>query len=70
MILKPWIMASNFFFVLIDDIPTRFEKSRIIEIEPQDGGTKIIMDASHESEEYLTYFTTEPYDAVMKSFLS
>ncbi|MGV3706015.1 MAG: hypothetical protein ACO1NU_11625 [Arcticibacter sp.] len=64
-------MASNFFMVLIDDVPTRFEKSRIIEIEPSgNGGSKIIMDASHESEEPIVYFTSEGYEDVMKSFLS
>ena len=64
-------MAYNFFSVLIDNIPTQFEKNRIIEILPQDnGGSKIIMDASHESEEPIIYFTSEAYDDVMKSFLS
>lgn len=57
--------------VLIDDVPTRFEKNRIIEIEPsENGGSKITMDASHEAEEPIVYFTTEPYEDVMKSFLS
>lgn len=57
--------------VLIDDVPTRFEKSRIIEITPSgNGGSKITMDASHEAEEPIVYFTTEEYEEVMKSFLS
>lgn len=64
-------MANSFFMVLIDDVPTRFEKARIIEIEPADnGGSKIIMVASHEAEEPIIYFTPEPYEDVMKSFLS
>lgn len=64
-------MSRSFFMVLIDDVPTRFEKSRIIEIEPAaNGGSKIIMDASHEAEEPIIYFTSEPYEEVMKSFLS
>lgn len=64
-------MSKNFFIVLIDDVPTRFEKNRIIEIEPsQNGGSKIIMEASHEAEEPIIYFTSEAYEDVMKSFLS
>ncbi|PRY52337.1 hypothetical protein B0I27_10697 [Arcticibacter pallidicorallinus] len=64
-------MSQSFFMVLIDGVPTRFEKGRIIEIEPSgNGGSKIIMDASHEAEEPIIYFTSEAYDDVMKSFLS
>lgn len=64
-------MSKNFFMVLIDDVPTRFEKNRIIEIEPYgNGGSKITMDASHEAEEPIIYFTSEAYEEVMKSFLS
>ncbi|PWG82087.1 hypothetical protein [Pararcticibacter amylolyticus] len=62
-------MASDFFLVLIDGEPTRFEKARIIEIEPYPGGTKIIIEASHTEEEPLVYFTSEQYDNVMKSYL-
>jgi hypothetical protein len=56
--------------MLIDDELVNFEKSRIISIEPYEFGTKIILEASHTSEEPLTYFSTEEYAQVMKSYLS
>ena len=62
-------MRSDFFSVLIDGKPTRFEKNRIIEIEPYTGGTKITMEASHAEEEPIIYFTPEDYEMVMKSYL-
>ena len=61
---------SEFFTVLIDDKPTRFEKKRIIAVEPYEFGTKIIMEASHTEEEPIIYFTSEAHDLVMKSYLS
>ncbi|WP_207533093.1 hypothetical protein [Desertivirga arenae] len=62
-------MTSNFFTVLIDDKPTRFEKQRVIAIEPYEFGTKIIIEASHTEEEPIIYFTKEQYDDVYKSYL-
>ncbi|HEY0054897.1 MAG TPA: hypothetical protein VGB63_06035 [Pedobacter sp.] len=61
---------SNFFTVLIDDRPTRFEKNRIIALEPYEFGTKIIMEASHLEEEPIIYFTNEPHELVIKSYSS
>jgi hypothetical protein len=61
---------SAFFTVLIDDLPTNFEKQRIISIEPYDFGTKIIMHASHTEEEPIIYFTSEAHEQVMRSYLS
>ena len=61
---------SEFFTVLIDDQPTRFEKKRILALEPYEFGTKIIMEASHTEEEPIIYFTSEPHEVVMKSFSS
>ncbi|WP_374164156.1 hypothetical protein [Arcticibacter sp. MXS-1] len=62
-------MASDFFMILIDGKPTRFEKRRVIEIAPYPGGTKLTIEASHTEEEPLIYFTPEEYDMVMKSYL-
>ncbi|RXF72236.1 hypothetical protein [Arcticibacter tournemirensis] len=62
-------MTSEFFSVMIDDKPVRFEKKRILEIQPYTGGTRIIMEASHTSEEPLIYFTPDEYEAVMRSYL-
>ncbi len=62
-------MTSTFFTVLIDNKPTRFEKQRVIAIEPYEFGTKIIFEASHTEEEPIIYFTNEPYDDVYKSYL-
>jgi hypothetical protein len=56
--------------VLIDGKPTRFEKRRIIAVEPYEFGTKIIMEASHTEEEPIIYFTPESHELVMKSYLS
>lgn len=61
---------SEFFTVLIDDKPTRFEKRRIMVVEPYEFGTKITMEASHEDEEPIIYFTSEAHEMVMKSYLS
>ncbi|MBC8052523.1 MAG: hypothetical protein H7Y13_05625 [Sphingobacteriaceae bacterium] len=61
---------SEFFIVLIDGIPTRFEKRRIIAVEPYEFGTKIIIEASHTEEEPIIYFTSEAHELVMKSYLS
>jgi hypothetical protein len=61
---------SEFFTVLIDNKPTRFEKRRILAVEQYEFGTKIIMEASHTEEEPIIYFTTEPHDLVLKSYLS
>jgi len=61
---------SDFFTVLIDDKPMRFEKGRIIAVEPYEFGTKIIMEASHTEEEPIIYFTSEAHESVMKSYLS
>ena len=63
-------MSDNFFSLLIDDELVSFEKNRVISIEPYEFGTKIILEASHTSEEPITYFTTEEYAQVMKSYLS
>lgn len=63
-------MADNFFTLLIDDEIVSFEKNRIITIEPYEFGTKITLEASHTSEEPITYFTREEYAQVMKSYLS
>lgn len=59
----------EFFYVLIDNKPTRLEKGRIMSIEPSITGAKIIMEASHSSEEPIIYYTTEEYESVMKSYL-
>ena len=61
---------SDFFTVMIDDKPTRFEKRRILSVEPYEFGTKITMEASHEEEEPIIYFTTEAHELVMRSYLS
>lgn len=61
---------SDFFTILIDDKPTRFEKRRILAVEPYEFGTKIIMEASHEEEEPIIYFTSEAHEMVMKSYFS
>lgn len=61
---------SNFFTVTIDEKPVTFEKSRIIAVEPYEFGTKIIMEASHTEEEPIIYFTSEPHESVMRSYLS
>jgi hypothetical protein len=63
-------MSANTFTLLIDDEVVTFEKRRIITIEPYEYGTKITMEASHTSEEPITYVTTEEYAQVMKSYLS
>jgi hypothetical protein len=63
-------MSDNYFTLLIDDEIVRFEKNRIISIEPYQFGTKIILEASHTSEEPFIYFTREEYAQVMKSYLS
>ncbi len=63
-------MSNSFFTILIDNHPTRFEKKRVIAIEPYDFGTKIIIEASHEDEEPIIYFTNEVYDEVYRSYLS
>ncbi len=62
-------MTSEFFSVMIDGKPARLEKKRILEIQPYTGGTKIIIEASHTSEEPLIYFTPEDYETVMRSYL-
>jgi hypothetical protein len=61
---------SDFFTVMIDDKPTRFEKRRILSVEPYEFGTKITMEASHAEEEPIIYFTTEAHELVMRSYLS
>ena len=61
---------SDFFTVLIDNKPARFEKKRIIALEPYEFGTKIIMEASHSEEEPIIYFTNEPHELVLKSYSS
>lgn len=61
---------SNFFTVTIDEKPVTFEKNRIIAVEPYEFGTKIIMEASHTEEEPIIYFTSEPHESVMRSYLS
>ena len=61
---------TDFFTVLIDDQPTRFEKRRVIAVEPYEFGTKIILEASHTEEEPIIYFTPETHENVMKSYLS
>lgn len=58
-----------FFNVLIDNEVMTFEKNRVITIEPYEGGTKILLEASHLEEEPITYFTPEDYDKVMSSYL-
>ena len=63
-------MSSTFFTILIDNKPTRFEKQRVISIEPYEFGTKVIIEASHSEEEPIVYFTKEAYDEVYKSYLS
>jgi len=63
-------MPNSFFTILIENLPTRFEKKRVIAIEPHEFGTKIILEASHEDEEPLVYFSTELYDEVYRSYLS
>ena len=55
---------------MIDGRLTNFEKKRIISIEPYENGTKIIMEASHLSEEPIIYFTPEDYENVMQAYLS
>lgn len=62
-------MAASFFTVFIEERPVRFEKNRVISIESYEFGTKIMMEASHEEEEPIVYFTSEPYDQVMRSYL-
>lgn len=61
---------SDFFTILINGKPTRFEKRRILAVEPYEFGTKIIMEASHEEEEPIIYFTPEAHEMVMKSYFS
>ena len=63
-------MTGNYFTLLIDDELVKFEKNRVITIEPYEYGTKITLEASHTSEEPITYVTTEEYAQVMKSYLS
>ena len=63
-------MSDNTFTLLIDDEVVNFDKSRIISIEPYEFGTKITLEASHTSEEPITYFTRTEYASVMKSYLS
>jgi hypothetical protein len=63
-------MHADTFTLLIDDELVAFEKRRIISIEPYEFGTRIIMEASHTAEEPITYFTSEKYAQVMKSYLS
>ncbi len=62
-------MPSDYFIVLIDNRPTRFEKNRIISIDPHELGTKILLEASHVDEEPIQYFTSESYENVIKSYL-
>lgn len=62
-------MTSEFFSIMIDGEPARFEKKRILEIQPYTGGTRITIEASHTSEEPLIYFTSEDYESVMRSYL-
>jgi len=63
-------MSANTFTLLIDDELVRFEKNRVISVEPYEFGTKITLEASHTSEEPIIYFTREEYSQVMKSYLS
>lgn len=63
-------MAETFFYIMLDDELTRFEKNRIISIEPYENGTKITLEASHSAEEPFVYFSPEAYDKVMASYLS
>jgi len=63
-------MSANTFTLLIDDELVRFEKNRVISVEPYEFGTKITLEASHTSEEPIIYFTSEKYPQVMKSYLS
>lgn len=63
-------MSAEFFGLMIDGRLTNFEKKRIISIEPYENGTKIIMEASHLSEEPIIYFTPEDYENVMQAYLS
>jgi len=63
-------MSDPFFTVLIDNQPARFEKNRILTIEPYEFGTKIIMQASHSEEEPFVYLTNEPFEDVMRSYSS
>lgn len=63
-------MSGNYFTLLIDDELVKFEKNRVISIEPYMYGTRILLEASHTSEEPITYVTTEEYAQVMKSYLS
>lgn len=62
-------MSGQFFTVLIDNEPTIFDRSRIIAIEPYEFGTRITMEASHEEEEPIIYYTAETYETVMRSYL-
>lgn len=61
---------GEFFTVTIDNIPTRFEKKRVIAVEPYEFGTKIIIEASHTEEEPIIYFTSEAHEIVMQAYLS
>lgn len=63
-------MPNNFFYIILDNELTRFEKNRIISIEPYEFGTKIILEASHAAEEPLIFFSSEAYDKVMSAYLS
>ncbi|NEU08212.1 hypothetical protein GZH53_07805 [Flavihumibacter sp. R14] len=63
-------MSADTFTLLIDDEVVNFDKGRVITIEPYEFGTKIILEASHTSEEPIIYFTREEYAKVMKSYLS
>ena len=62
-------MSSNFFTVLIDNKPTSLEKKRVIAIESYNLGTRITIEASHEEEEPIIYFTSVSYEDVMRSYL-
>lgn len=63
-------MPGEFFSIMLYGELTTFEKKRVISIEPWGEGTRIILEASHFSEEPLVYDTPEPYDSVMQAYLS
>ncbi|WP_256010584.1 hypothetical protein [Desertivirga xinjiangensis] len=63
-------MSGDFFTVLIDNKPTRFEKKRVVAIEPYEFGAKITIEASHTEEEPILYFTSESYEEVVRSYSS
>lgn len=63
-------MPGSFFSIMLSGELTTFEKKRIISIEPYGDGTRITLEASHSSEEPLVYDSSEPYDEVMRAYLS